>query len=390
MRKPTTLAPLAAAALLLAVSAPTLASSEPEAEQPIAVDIIEGITWQLQRQAVEGELVALPDGVVVTLLMEGGQVGGNGGCNQYFGEYTRDGDALTFGGIGSTEMYCEGASDVEGIYFANLALVAGGFSTGGSLLMTDAAGDTILEFAPADVAPMPVDGIEGITWLLSDYLVGGDAVASVPVGVLATLLLEGGIAGGSGGCNTFSAEYTLDGSSLTFGPVASTLMLCEGPGGEVETVYFAALAEVMGWSSDGGRLTLTDAAGLPLLGFVPAPEGSVVGSWVATGINNGAEAVVTSDVTPEVTAEFGPDGQLSGFDGCNRYNTSYELDGERISIAPEIMTTRMACASDELAEQSAWYMAALGNAATWSVGPAGDLELRDEAGALQVSYTPAA
>lgn len=390
MKMPRTLAPLAAAALLLAVSAPTLASSEAEAEEPIAVDIIEGITWQLQRQAVDGELAALPDGAVVTLLMEGGQVGGNGGCNQYFGEYTRDGDALSFGDIGSTEMYCEGASDVEALYFANLAAVAGGFSTGGSLLMTDAAGDTILEFTPAAEGPLPVDGIEGIAWLLSDYLVGGDAVASVPAGVIATLMLEDGMASGSGGCNTFSAEYTLDGSSLTFGPIASTLMLCEGPGGEVETVYFAALAEVTGWYSDGGRLTLTDAEGLPLLGFLPAPETSVVGSWVATGINNGAEAVVTSDITTEVTAEFGPDGQLTGSDGCNRYNTSYEVDGERIIIAPEIMTTRMACASDELTEQSVWYMAALGNAATWSVGPAGDLELRDAGGALQVSYTPAA
>lgn len=265
-------APLAAAALLLAIGAPAIATDEPDPSQPMAVDAIEGLTWQLQRQAVEGELAALPEDLAVTLLMEGGQASGNGGCNQYFGEYTRDGDALTFGAIGSTEMYCEGASDVEALYLANLAAVASGFSTGGALLMTDAAGDTILEFTPADAAPMPVDAIEGIAWQLSEYLVGGDAVASVPVGVIVTLLLEDGIAGGSGGCNDYSADYTLDGSSLTFGPVTSTLMLCDGPGGEVEAVYLAALPLVTGWFGDGGGLTLTDADGQALLRFLPAPE----------------------------------------------------------------------------------------------------------------------
>ena len=50
----------------------------------------------------------------------------------------------------------------------------------------------------------------------------------------------------------------------------------------------------------------------------------------------------------------------------------------------------MACASDELSEQSAQYFAALVAATTWSVGPSGNLELRDASGALQVIYAPAA
>lgn len=272
MSKPIIHAPLLATALLLAVGAPAITSDEPDLSAPMAVDIIESLTWQLQRQAVEGELAALPDGSGVTLLMQDGQASGNGGCDRYFAEYRRDGDALSFSAIGSTEMYCEGASDVEALYLANLAAVAGGFSTGGALLMTDAAGDIILEFTPTDVAPMPVDGIESITWQLSEYLVGDDAVASVPVGVSVTLLLEGGIAAGSGGCNGYAADYDLDGSSLTFGTVSSTLMGCEGPGDEVEAVYLAALPLVAGWFGDGGGLTLADADGQALLRFLPASE----------------------------------------------------------------------------------------------------------------------
>ena len=44
----------------------------------------------------------------------------------------------------------------------------------------------------------------------------------------------------------------------------------------------------------------------------------------------------------------------------------------------------MACPSDELAEQSQWYYGALASATTWSVDAAGNLELRDADGSLQV------
>jgi heat shock protein HslJ len=166
-------------------------------------------------------------------------------------------------------------------------------------------------------------------------------------------------------------------------------MLCEGPGGEVETVYFASLPLVSGWMSDGGRLTLSDASGAPLLVFEPAPAASIEGGWVATGINNGQEAVVTTAVTPEVTAVFAS-GQLSGFDGCNQYSTTYVLEGDRITVAPEIVTTRMACPSEEHEATAQQYAAALVAATTWTVDPAGGLELRDDSGALQVSYSAAA
>ena len=42
------------------------------------------------------------------ILDEDGGVGGNDGCNVIFGDYTADGDTVTFGVLGSTLMYCEG------------------------------------------------------------------------------------------------------------------------------------------------------------------------------------------------------------------------------------------------------------------------------------------
>ncbi len=98
---------------------------------------------------------------------------------------------------------------------------------------------------------------------------------------------------------------------------------------------------------------------------------------------------MTSDTTPQVTAVFDAEGRLTGFDGCNDYFTNYTIDGDQISISDAIGSTRMACESDALSEQSQQYYAALVAATTWSVSPNGVLELRDGNGALQVSYTAA-
>ena len=252
----------------------------------------------------------------------------------------------------------------------------------GSLSLQDESQAEVLALSAADT------GIEGTTWLLRSQAVG-DTQAAIPDGIVVSLRLVDGQAGGSGGCNRYSTDYTIDGSVITFGQIASTLMACADPAGTVESDYLANLAEVTTWTSDGATLTLGNAAGDSLLAYDAAPEASVVGSWTAVGLNNGADAVVNSATTTDITADFSADGDLTGFDGCNDYFTSYEVDGAAIAISDAIGSTRMACTSDELSEQSQQYYAALAAASTWALDDAGNLQLRDDSGALQVDFMPA-
>ncbi len=266
--------------MAVTIGLPALATSEPDLETPIPVDIIEGLDWSLQRQLIDGELTELPNGVIVTLSMTDGTATGNGGCNDYFASYERDGDTLAFGGIGATEMYCVDAHEVEAAYFANLEAVVSGFSTGGSLVMDGADANPILEFAPVevesgpvDVEPIPSDGIEGLTWRLDTLAaVGTSDLVLVPAEVVATITLEDGTAFGSGGCNGYSAAHELDGAALAFGPVRSTWKGCPDPIVELEHAFFAQLASVDGWDSDGGSVTFLDADGAEVARFVPATE----------------------------------------------------------------------------------------------------------------------
>lgn len=387
MKDRTLLGSLLTGALLATLTLPAVAQDD----QPIPIEGAEGITWQLAEQVIDGAMTPVPGDVVVTLLLQDGQAGGSAGCNSYFADYTIGISDLTFGSIGSTMMFCEGpAGEVEAAYLANLAAVATWANTGGSLVLGDASGEPILNYLPVPEGPEPT--LEGVTWLLTGQAVDG-ALAPLPSGdgapVLVSLRLEDGRGTGSGGCNNYFADYTLDGSGLVFGTVGSTMMFCEGPAGEVETAYFANLASVATWSSDGATLDLADATGTTVLEYALAPEAGIVGGWVASGLNNGNDAVVTSDTTSQVTAVFAEDGSLTGSDGCNQYFTTYSVDGSSILIDPQIGTTRMACASDALDEQAQQYHQALQAAATWAVSPDGSLELRDANGALQVSFLPA-
>lgn len=75
-------------------------------------------------------------------------------------------------------------------------------------------------------------------------------------------------AGGSGGCNNYFTETTIEGDAIAFGPAAATRMACAPEFMAQEAEYFAALAAVAAFELDSGSLRLLDAAGVPLVGLV--------------------------------------------------------------------------------------------------------------------------
>ena len=185
------------------------------------------------------------------------------------------------------------------------------------------------------------------------------------------------------------AGYKLGDSTIAFDGIASTLMACQEPAGTVESTYFGNLTQVSQWESDGATLTFGDDVFNVLFTYGAAPNGSVVGSWIAQGINNGSGGVVSNQMTTNVTAQFSEDGDLTGFDGCNEYFTTYQIDGDAITISDAFGSTERACKMVEGSTPPMRYYAALVAATTWSVGDGGDLQLRDDKGSLQVNYAPA-
>jgi heat shock protein HslJ len=111
---------------------------------------------------------------------------------------------------------------------------------------------------------------EDTEWTLSSYVEAGTEML-VPDGVETTLLLSGGQAGGSGGCNNYFGSYVIGAETLTISELGITQMFCEDPAGSVENAYLALLGDVAGWAVDGTVLSLSDSTGAVTLLFGDAP-----------------------------------------------------------------------------------------------------------------------
>jgi heat shock protein HslJ len=84
-----------------------------------------------------------------------------------------------------------------------------------------------------------------------------------------------------------------------------------------------------------------------------------------------------------VTAEF-TDGDLTGHSGCNRYATSYEVDGSSLTISPDIAGTLIACPPPETAVETA-YLGRLPRVASYEID-GDELLLSDEADEVLLRY----
>lgn len=226
--------------------------------------------------------------------------------------------------------------------------------------------------------------LEGPLWRVRAVLGEDGSLGVVPDSVQASARFEAGRVSGSGGCNRFSAECRVAGERLEIGPIASTMMACPDPAMTAEAAVLAALGAVATWAIEDGILVLRDADGVDRLLLDPVVEPALVGvTWQAIGVNNGRGGVASLVAGTAIDAVFDEDGRVSGRAGCNHYHGSYETQGARLGIGP-LASTRMACPGPVM-EQEAAYLAALGRATTARID--GDrLELRDDAGALQVSF----
>lgn len=209
----------------------------------------------------------------------------------------------------------------------------------------------------ASIAPayaQETDTLTGTKWQLVSM--AGDSVGEM---VITLEFNNDERAGGQGGCNTYSATYTLDGTKITFNPIISTLMACEPELMEWELVYFAALEAAVSYEISDRELVITYGDGEEL---VYEPLTALAGStWQLLTYND--RDVLTDSL---ITLEFGEDGQISGSGGCNSYGGMYTLDGDRITIE-RIRSTRMACADEAATRQEQDFFTALQTATTLTI-----------------------
>jgi heat shock protein HslJ len=235
--------------------------------------------------------------------------------------------------------------------------------------------------------------LEGRRWTLESYANNGGEPVSLLPGTEITIEFREGQVSGNAGCNGYFGSYEVGDNNLSISDVAMTEMFCAEPEGvmDQESAYLAVLRTAAAYQIMEDQLQITDVDGATVLTYsslVVEPTPLTGTRWQLNGYNNGTGGFASVLADTEITAVFGDDGNLAGSAGCNTYNTSYEVDGNAISIGLAA-TTMMECPEPEgIMQQESAYLAALGSAATFEIQ--GDvLEIRDAEGTQLVSYVAA-
>jgi heat shock protein HslJ len=181
---------------------------------------------------------------------------------------------------------------------------------------------------------------------------------------------------GSSGCNNYMGASAIDGSTVSFGPFAGTLMACADQAVmDQEQAFLTLLQTVDSWEGTAEGVDLTIDGNLAIQ--LTATDTSLAGSsWDVTAINNQSGGVQSVVIDSDPTLVFDEDSGVSGATGCNSLTGSYATDGEAIEFS-DMALTQMYC--EETAEQEVWMMGALADAATYTVNSQ-TLELFDEGG----------
>lgn len=121
--------------------------------------------------------------------------------------------------------------------------------------------DTAVQSEPESPAIIALD-IKPWEWVTATYADGRTVSPNAPGDFTMTFSASGGVSF-STDCNSMSSSYEAYASGLTFGPIASTKMYCEG---SKETEFAALISETKTYRfTDTGELILETATGDTML-----------------------------------------------------------------------------------------------------------------------------
>lgn len=224
---------------------------------PVPVATIEGPTWNLVGLPGHDSSALGASKRPVTARFEAGRISGFSGCNRFMGGYTVDRDKLVIGMLAGTMMACpEPEMALERAVHGALTGTLRYAISADRLTLTPVSG------APLVFQMAPAPRLEGITWEVTGFNNGRQAVVGTLSGTKLTLSFQDGAVQGHSGCNTFRGTFKRDENRLVIGPLAATRMACAGDSVmQQEREFLVALETAILWNIQDGMLDMHRADG---------------------------------------------------------------------------------------------------------------------------------
>jgi heat shock protein HslJ len=235
----------------------TAAATQPISTTPaISPPSLVGPVWQWQQtQLNNGSVTTVKDPSRYTLtFMANGSLAIKADCNQVTGTYQTTNAQLTITLGAATAAACPPDSQAD-TFVMQLANVGGYAFDGNALVLNLKLNSGGMRFVPLVNA-----NLVGTAWSANSYNNGKGGFTTLLTGTQMTIQFGAdGSVSGSSGCNRFTGMYQTSGTSLMFGPLATTRMACEQAIMDQEQAFLAALAATKSYRIVGTTLTLVDA-----------------------------------------------------------------------------------------------------------------------------------
>jgi heat shock protein HslJ len=212
---------------------------------------LEGRTF-LSTTVVGHDLV--PGSTVRLVFRPNAQLGISAGCNSMGGRYTISGGVLSLADLATTDMACDAPLMQQDQWIA--AFLDGATITVSGDTLSVRQGDVAMTLLDRVVAD-PDRPLESTRWVV-DGLISGQAVASVPAGIVADLTISNGRLQVHAGCNTGGGTVEVTSTTITITDLGLTKMACGSDAMSLERAVTAVLAGTINYSITAGTLTLTN------------------------------------------------------------------------------------------------------------------------------------
>jgi heat shock protein HslJ len=342
----------------------------PEVSQPVS-------RWNAVSEEGNWVLIGYGDALNPTVVQPGtyvtinfndaeGQVGGSGGCNNFFTSFTADDDGnLTLASpIGSTLMACETGMEQEGLYLGALEKVTGYSVNEKGHLLLDYDSGTVYD---EQLVFIPEAPFNGTIWILTAYGQPQNLISSKPGVITTAIFSSAGTVTGSTGCNNYLAGYTVQGDQIMIDIPNTNLAAC-GTGTDQEQAFMQLFDAAQSYRLGVDSLEITTSDGQVLrFRTQQIPLENV--RWQLTAIDG-------VDISDNVTANmiFTPgdspvtqsgENSVNGTAGCNTFFGPYTVTGDTLSAGPLGSTQKMCDETTMQVEQA--FLAGLDGAKSFEI-----------------------
>ena len=330
---------------------------------PVTEAQLEGTEWFLVSfGSEENPQMALEDTEVTVRFNNFIDMGGSTGCNHYGRHFEIEGLNLITDDLQRTRFNCldPAIREQEDAVMAALESLAMIGRIEDTLVITFDGGR--LQFIQEP--PPPVTELTGTKWQLTEMVLD-DQIHQVLEGTLITAEFQEGLISGIGGCNSYGAEYELDGTTFSNGEINQTAELClDDTLMDQERDFINILKSAKEYLIEGEMLTIrnlrkslhfqstSSSTGSPLRGV----------SWRLSAFVEDGQQQLPVEGT-DITIQF--DGsQYSGWTGCNQYSGSYTIAAATIQM-DSAFVTEMECSSLGAGQQEREFLAIINQNASF-------------------------